>query len=101
MATRGTYVLRDGKLVPKHEAAPLSHPGAPSDLPRPFVVSDGCEFVSMVDGSTVTSKSRYRADLRARGYEEVGNERPKPPQRPGAPGGVKDDLRRAISQLGG
>jgi hypothetical protein len=99
MASRGTYVLRGGVLVPKHEAAPLSHPGAPSDLPRPYVIGDTCEFRSMVDGRMVTSKSKYRADLRARGLVEVGNEKPKAPQRVGTPGGVKDDLHRAISEL--
>ncbi len=34
-------------------------------------------FKSMADGKHYTSKKKYRSDLRARGYEEVGNERPK------------------------
>ncbi len=34
-------------------------------------------FKSMADGKYYTSKKKYRTEHRARGYEEVGNERPK------------------------
>lgn len=71
---RGTFVIRDGKLVPKHEAPPLVCVTARSGLPRPYIQSDTCEFVSMASGETVTSKAKYRDDLRARGLVEVGNE---------------------------
>lgn len=67
-----TYVIRDGELVPKSEAAPLR---------RPFVISDNCDVISQADGKHYSSKSRYYADLRARGYEIVGNEKPTPPRR--------------------
>lgn len=71
---RGTFVLRDGELVPKHLAAPLGPRGPRSHLSRPMVISDGCEFRSMADGKIYTSKAAYRADLRARGLDEVGND---------------------------
>ncbi|WP_375453720.1 hypothetical protein [uncultured Methylobacterium sp.] len=97
---RETFVFRDGACIPKHLARPL-RPAAPaSGLARPYVVSDGCEFVSMASGRVVTSKAAYRADLRARGLVEVGNERmstaPPPPPRIG---GTGHDIRRAISEL--
>lgn len=96
---RESFVIRDGQCVPKHLAG--SPPRGPaSGLPRPMVISDSCEFRSMVDGQMVTSKAKYRADLRARGYEEVGNEKLNTAPTP-APkmGGMKDDIRRAISEL--
>lgn len=45
-----------------------------SGLCAPHVVSDGCELRSMADGAVYTSKAAYRADLRARGLIEVGND---------------------------
>lgn len=97
---REFFVFRNGHCVPKHLAGPLAPLGPSSSLPRPMVISDSCEFRSMVDGKMVTSKAKYRADLRARGYVEVGNEKlntaPPPPPKMG---GMKDDIRRAISEL--
>lgn len=65
----GTYVMRDGKLVPKHLAAPLHGP-------KLHIINDSCEIVSQADGRTYTSKRAYYASLRAQGREIVGNERP-------------------------
>lgn len=97
---RETYVFRDGACIPKHEAPPLRPRGPASGLARPYVVSDGCEFVSMASGKVVTSKAAYRADLRARGLVEVGNERlDRGPPPPPKIGGVGHDIRRAISEL--
>lgn len=53
-----------------------------SDLAAPMVVSDSLEVMagslngmqSFADGRFYTSKAKYRADLRARGYVEVGND---------------------------
>jgi len=51
----------------------------PARISGPFGISDTAEpFKSMADGKVYDSKSRYRAELRARGYEEVGNERTQP-----------------------
>ena len=51
-------------------------PHYPQHLARIHVIPDETEaFKSHADGKYYTSKSQYRADLRARGFEEVGNER--------------------------
>lgn len=42
----------------------------------PMVIPDACEIKSMADGKVYTSKRSYYADIRARGYEIVGNEPP-------------------------
>lgn len=67
---RATYVLRNGELVEKHIAGPLHRSND-----APMVISDTIDgFRSMADGQMYDSKSRYRADLRARGLIEVGND---------------------------
>lgn len=97
---RGRFVLRDGELVAKHLAPPLRRP-ARSDLARPFVISDACEFRSMANGEMYTSKSAYRADLRAAGREEIGNDteylfapEPEPDM-----GNVEQDIATVYEQL--
>lgn len=56
---RTTYVMRDGKLVEKHLAAPLEHSGAPAILP------DIQPFVSPIDGSVITGRASLRAHCKA------------------------------------
>lgn len=90
--SRSTWVLRDGQLVEKHLAAPLHTP--PGSL---YVISDNMDAVrSMADGKMYDSKSRYRADLRARGYIEVGND--SQPQRRVELPPVREALRQAYQQ---
>lgn len=68
------YVLRDGHLVPKHLASPLSRPKV-SSLPRPMVISDAMPALqSMADGKFYESKAAMRAATKAAGCEEVGND---------------------------
>jgi len=65
------------KPVRPHEV--VREPKQRSPLPCPMVITDEIEpFQSMADGKIYTSKSRYYAETRARGYEIVGNERIKP-----------------------
>jgi hypothetical protein len=65
----------------------------------PQIISDTIEpFQSMASGAVFSSKSRYRADLRARGMIEVGNERVQHRATPLPRAG--DDIRRALHQLG-
>lgn len=71
---RGTFVMRDGKLVPKHLAPPLQKRGPMSSLPRPYVISDGIEMIHPVTGEMMTSKAKFREETRARGLTEIGNE---------------------------
>jgi hypothetical protein len=63
---RETYVLRDGQLVPKSTAAPLTSNGAffMPDI-KPFTTQDGVE---------ITSRSSLRAYEQANGVKQVGND---------------------------
>lgn len=67
---RSTGQVERADVVRARHAAPRRR----SPLPAPMVLSDACEFRSMADGQTYTSKAAYRADLRARGLVEVGND---------------------------
>ena len=65
----------------------------------PQIISDTIEpFHSMADGRVYSSKSRYRAELKARGLIEVGNERLE--HRPVAKPPVRETLRQVREQLG-
>lgn len=65
---RETYVLRDGELVPKTEAAPL--PRAQRGV---FVMPDIRPFVTQ-DRVEITSRSALRAYEQSRGVKQVGND---------------------------
>lgn len=74
-------------------------PHYPQHLARIHVIPDEADaFLSHADGKHYTSKSRYRAELRARGCEEVGNDRPvnTPPPIPD----IGPDLRRVAWEMG-
>lgn len=90
---RETYVLRDGKLVPKHLAAPRN---AVSSGPQ--VIGDTIEMWSPMDGKHYTSKSKYRAEVRARGLTEVGTERQTQHARPTA-GDLRHEVARAVQMV--
>jgi hypothetical protein len=64
---RVTYVIRDGKLVPKSEAAPLPRANGPHVMPdiAPFRTTDGVE---------ITSRSGLRAYEQKMGVRQVGND---------------------------
>lgn len=63
-----------------------------------YVQSDTVDgFRSMADGRMYDSKSQYRADLKARGLVEMGNDRVE--QRPAYKPPVRDSLRDAYHQL--
>lgn len=90
---RETYVLRNGELVLKHLAAPLPTSGGP------FVISDTMDPIrSQADGRMYDSKSAYERSVKAHGAEIVGNERlgHRPPPMPS----MREDIKRAIQQLG-
>lgn len=78
----------------------VGHFGITAHGAGPQIISDTIEpFRSHADGNIYSSKSRYRADLRARGLIEVGNEKVERKPTPSRP--VSHDLRRAWQQLGG
>lgn len=62
------------------------------------IVNDDCEVMSQADGRGYTSKSRYRAELKARGMVELGNDRIEPKLFRPTPTG--DVLRRVASRKG-
>lgn len=69
--TRNTYVLRKGKLVPKRLAQPLIN----STDPKIHVISDVMDPLKhMGTGRMHDSKAAFRADTKAMGCEEVGND---------------------------
>lgn len=90
---RETYVLRDGKLVPKSQAAPRNA--------GPYVQSDYLpDLRHPVTGKPMDSKSQFRAMTRAAGCVEVGNEVQRDTRRVDMPN-LRADISRAITQLGG
>ena len=91
---RGTFVYRNGELVPKHLAEPLIRP-ARSDIAAPYLALDTMAPIkSMLDGKMYDSKAALRRTYKAAGVREIGNEvdaavkdaaapkSPKPPARP-------------------
>ena len=69
-----TYVIRNGQLIEKHLAEPLTSQGS-----APFVISDTMEPLKhMGTGRIIDSKAKFRADTRASGCVEIGNEPVKP-----------------------
>jgi hypothetical protein len=92
---RGTFVYRNGKLVPKHKAAPLK-----TD-PHFYVISDTMNPTRhMASGRVFDSKRAFREETRAHGCIEVGNE----PLKPRTPirldkGQRRDHIRQAIYEL--
>jgi hypothetical protein len=79
-AGRTTYVLRDGELVEVSR-------GASRFRGSWQVMPDITPYTSQIDGSTISSRSKHRAHLRAHGCIEVGNEKqPGPPVCQSPPG---------------
>lgn len=76
MSQRQTYVLRDGKLVPKTEAQPLPSQNGP------YVMADIAPFVTAGDNVPISSRSQLREYERRTGTKQIGNDL-KPPRLPG------------------
>lgn len=81
MSVRGTWVFRNGEMIPKHLANQQEYKHrrrVRSDLSAPSIRRDGMtEFVSTVDGKTVIdSKSKWEKHVKAAGCDIVGNDAP-------------------------
>lgn len=93
--TRTTYVMMGGKLVEKSQVAAAGK--------SPFVISDTMDaLVHPMNGQKYDSKSRFRAETRARGGVEVGNDTMKQgPRQELDSASRREDIARAIRELGG
>lgn len=70
MARTGTWVYRNGKLVPKHRAAPRGTIGVRG------VISDTMDpLIHPCTNKMMDSKSEFRKVTKAKGGVEVGNEK--------------------------
>jgi len=93
---RETFVFRNGQVIEKHLAEPL-HESRDAGF---YIQSDTMDPIrSMADRRMYDSKSRYRADLKARGMIEVGNS--KVESRPTPLSSPREALRQAYNQLRG
>jgi len=79
---RGTWVMRNGRIVEKGGPDDIRKAVQRSDLPCPMLISDEMPACEHVDGRFYSSKSAYRAVTRAHGLTEVGTEKlnHKPPR---------------------
>lgn len=74
-------------------------PAGESFMSAPSILPDIQPYQSMIDGSIITSRSHHRTHLRDHGCIEVGNERPRPPERKfTAADGLRQEL---IARLNG
>lgn len=69
--------------------------------PRLQIIGDIKPYISMIDGSEITSRSRHREHLRTHGCIEVGNDsslsRPRKPLE--SPPGLKEKIIQAVNQV--
>lgn len=100
MSTRETYVLRNGKLIEKWRAPPLVEVFDTG----PMVISDSMPSTRhMASGKYFDSKAAFRAETKAHGCIELGNEMPTL-TRPRKPIPLdrrkrRDDVKKAIYDL--
>lgn len=95
---RKTYVYRNGQLYEKG-----TEPQYEDNGKAPYVISDTMpELRHMATGRYFSSKAAFRAETRAAGCQEVGNDpsilRPRKPE-PLSREKRRDDIRRTIYEL--
>lgn len=94
--TRGTFVYRNGKLVPKH-LAPSKHA---SGKMRQVISDDlgtDLEHHGFADGRRTASKSVFRRWTKEAGLVEKGNDRDRP--RSAQAPDLRSDVAQAIQML--
>lgn len=92
---RGTWVYRNGKVVPKHSAQPRGA-GRVSNVISDDIGTD-LEHMAYADGRRTASKSVYRRWTKEAGCVEKGNDRERP--RAGTPPDVRADVAQAIEMV--
>lgn len=93
--TRGTWVYRNGRLVPKHKAAPKYSGrvyGVISDS-----LPDQLEHHGYGDGRRTDSKSVFRRWTKEAGLVEKGNDREGP--RPVKAPDIRSDVAQALEMV--
>lgn len=74
-------------------------PEAPPPRPRVHFIGDQHRpFRSMADGKMYDSKSRYRAEIKARGYVELGNDQIEPAKP--VVGSAEAEIRQTMAEMG-
>ncbi len=99
---RQSFVWRDGKMIPREEAAPLVRHGV--RLGRgPMVISDDMSPARhMASGKVHESNSQFRRDTRSHGCVELGNDAPLTRGTPSVkPTDARPDIAQAWQQLEG
>lgn len=97
MAKTGTWVYRNGKLVPKHKAGPRIQRDA-----APMVISDIEPYrASAADKATgkrpvIGGRRQHREFLQANGYRELGNDMPAQRRTESSQADRVADIRRAL-----
>ena len=105
MSTRGSWVYRDGEMVPKHLAAPRPRGPRAHDMPLPYLSRYQIVPVqSMLDGRVYESKSELRATYKAAGVREIGTDvdaaiKEHEARRPGKPPVTIDDVAEAYQKV--
>lgn len=98
MRTRYRYDHETGEVV---EIRIGDNGGPPLDQPTgPYVISDTMDAMRHpCNGRWYDSKHKFRDETRARGCTEVGNETIPERVDRSLPGGLRDDLRGAYSEV--
>lgn len=96
---RDTFVMRDGKVVPKRLARPLVR----KDRDGPAVIGDAMPATKhMGTGRIHDSKAKFRADTRAMGCDEVGTDKSIMRERPRYEPRMSEivqDIKKSMEQL--
>ncbi len=92
---RKRWIQIDGKLVE------VSQDFTQEPRSAVQIIGDIKPYISMIDGSEITSRSRHREHLRSHGCIEVGNDSSltRPPKPIQSPPGLKDAIIRAVNQV--
>lgn len=99
---RGSWVFRDGKLVPKGEAMlddVVKKNTKRSHLSAPMVMGDLKPYRNMVDGKEVDGRVAHREFLKRNNLIEVGNEKMEPKNTNPAKGEIAREIKETIEQL--
>src|SRR4051812_26340000 len=96
---RGTFVIRDGRLVPKHLAQQMAR-GPHSGLSCPMLIRDGMDALrGMHDGKFYESKSALRASYKAAGMIELGSDAPTTAPTPQRPKVTREEIAEAYQKV--